>query len=119
MISQLSMRSVSLCIRFFCWLILGNGYPASDENCLHCVFNVFLGTRYAMVSQPSMRSVSILYSNVLLVHVRQWIPSFQRKLTFGGFTFSLALVSQRIDSFRLSLFALRIQCFPWHSLCYD
>ena len=28
--------------------------------------------------------------------------------------FLLSLVSQRIDSFRLRLFALCIQCFPWH-----
>ena len=35
-----------------------------------------------MISQLSLRSVSILLSNFLLAHIRQSIPSFQRNLKF-------------------------------------
>ena len=72
-----------------------------------------------MISQLSMRSVSNVYSILLLTHVRLCIPSFQSKLFFFvDSIFSLALVSQCIYSFRLILIALCIQCFPWQSLCY-
>ena len=81
----------------------------SMEKCLHCVFNVFLCTLYAMISQLSMRSVFFLYSNFLLAHVRQWILSFQKKnyekcsmrsVSILYSKVSLALVRQWILSFQ-------------------
>ena len=73
-----------LCIDFFSRALVSQCiYRQLPFNILFALcIQYFLGTRYAMISQLSMRSVSILYSNVLLAHVRQWIPSFQRKLTF-------------------------------------
>ena len=47
---------------FFRLYLLGLIEHAFDEKCLHCVFNVFVCTYYAMISQHSMRSVSLVYS---------------------------------------------------------
>ena len=80
--TQLPMKIVFFVDSLFSLSLISQRIYSFRLNCLHSVFNIFLCTRYAMISQLSMRSVSILYSKVLLAHVIQWKPSFQRKLIF-------------------------------------
>ena len=96
MCTQLPMKFV-LWMQCFRWHLLSCVQSAFDEKCF-----------------------SILYSNFSLALVRQVYQAFNDNYFFCGYLFfSLVLVSQYIDSFRLILFALCIQCFHLHSLCYD
>ena len=80
--TQLPMKIIFFVDSFFRYHLLAKKQTAFGLDCLHCVFNVFLGTRYAFISQLSMRGVSIVYSIFLLTHVWLCIPSFQSKLNF-------------------------------------